>query len=278
MTAGPRFLGIGAQKAGTTWLWENLREHPQLWLPVVKELHWFDVQYPSSVFPAGSRPYRHRTGLSRYRPLLRYPALNNARWLWQFYHSLHSDDDYLALFNVQGEQLTGEITPAYATLDVKTVQHVHALLPDDCRIVLILREPVERLWSGLRMHCRKNGTDWRALSMDELNALAAKPAHAVRSDYAYTLQNWSVFSDRLGVFFYENLCAAPQEFLVSVLRFLNVDDAWKSPYLTKISNAGHEHLGVPDAFRAHWQQHYQATVDAVRKHVGRLPSAWEALS
>ncbi len=278
MTAGPRFLGIGAQKAGTTWLWENLREHPQLWLPVVKELHWFDVQYPPSMFPAGSRPYQHRTGVSRYRPLLRYPSLGNARWLWQFYHAVHSDDDYLALFDDSPEQLAGEITPAYATLDAATVQRVHGLLADDCRIVLILREPIDRLWSGLRMHCRKNGIDWRALSMDELNALAAKPAHAVRSDYAYTLQNWSVFGDRLGVFFYEDLCAAPQIFLANVLQFLNVDAAWQSPHLAKVSNAGYEHSGVPDAFRAHWQQRYQPVIDAVRSRVGRVPANWELQS
>lgn len=29
----PDFLGIGAQKAGTSWLWENLRRHPGIWMP-----------------------------------------------------------------------------------------------------------------------------------------------------------------------------------------------------------------------------------------------------
>jgi len=38
----PDFLGIGAQKAGTTWLYENLRHHPELYLPEPKELHYFD--------------------------------------------------------------------------------------------------------------------------------------------------------------------------------------------------------------------------------------------
>ena len=41
----PDFLGIGAQKAGTTWLHENLRKHPQLFLPEEKELHYFDWHY-----------------------------------------------------------------------------------------------------------------------------------------------------------------------------------------------------------------------------------------
>jgi len=38
----PDFLCIGAQKSGTTWLYHNLGLHPQIWLPIVKELHHFN--------------------------------------------------------------------------------------------------------------------------------------------------------------------------------------------------------------------------------------------
>ncbi len=41
----PDFLCIGAQKAGTTWLHENLKMHPEIFLPARKELHYFDWQY-----------------------------------------------------------------------------------------------------------------------------------------------------------------------------------------------------------------------------------------
>lgn len=36
------FLGIGAQKAGTTWLYEMLRQHPGLGFPAGKEVHFWD--------------------------------------------------------------------------------------------------------------------------------------------------------------------------------------------------------------------------------------------
>ncbi len=36
------FLGIGAQKSGTTWLHQNLVRHPDLFLPPSKELHFWD--------------------------------------------------------------------------------------------------------------------------------------------------------------------------------------------------------------------------------------------
>lgn len=42
MHAPPDFIGIGAPKAGTTWLYYQLKDHPDLWLPPVKELHYFN--------------------------------------------------------------------------------------------------------------------------------------------------------------------------------------------------------------------------------------------
>src|SRR5205085_9115453 len=39
---GPDFLCMGAQRAGTGWLYEQLRNHPDFWMPPLKELHYFD--------------------------------------------------------------------------------------------------------------------------------------------------------------------------------------------------------------------------------------------
>ena len=44
----PDFLGIGAQKAGTTWLGRNLQAHPEVWMPRVKEVHYFDEKIHES--------------------------------------------------------------------------------------------------------------------------------------------------------------------------------------------------------------------------------------
>ena len=37
----PDFLIIGAPRAGTSWLWEMLKEHPDIDLPEVKEPFFF---------------------------------------------------------------------------------------------------------------------------------------------------------------------------------------------------------------------------------------------
>lgn len=41
----PAFLGLGAQKAGTTTLHCLLAQHPQVYLPAAKELHYFSLHY-----------------------------------------------------------------------------------------------------------------------------------------------------------------------------------------------------------------------------------------
>lgn len=42
------FLGIGAQKAGTTWLFTQLERHPELSFPLGKEVHFWNNSYDRS--------------------------------------------------------------------------------------------------------------------------------------------------------------------------------------------------------------------------------------
>jgi hypothetical protein len=45
----PNFLCVGAQKAGTTTLHEVLKQHPDIFLPQIKEPHFFDEHYAKGV-------------------------------------------------------------------------------------------------------------------------------------------------------------------------------------------------------------------------------------
>ena len=40
--SGPDFICIGMQKAGTRWLYQQLRGHPEFWMPPIKELNFFN--------------------------------------------------------------------------------------------------------------------------------------------------------------------------------------------------------------------------------------------
>jgi hypothetical protein len=58
----PDFLGIGAQKSGTSWLHLNLRQHPDAFLPELKELHYFDQRFqePLATYAKYFSPARNR--------------------------------------------------------------------------------------------------------------------------------------------------------------------------------------------------------------------------
>ena len=63
----PHFLGIGAQKAGMTWLAQHLSRHPNVFMPEKKELHYFDrpTRYPSPDILADDHPLARCLGLRR---------------------------------------------------------------------------------------------------------------------------------------------------------------------------------------------------------------------
>ena len=127
----PRFLGIGAQKAGTTWLYENLRRHPALWLPPVKELHYLDQKPPH----LSKRLFGKATPMRTAREHLRAQLLAFARgrgdrrelaWAARYCLLPRSDAWYRSLFPEDGERMPGEICPGYARLDAEAVGLVQA--------------------------------------------------------------------------------------------------------------------------------------------------------
>jgi hypothetical protein len=96
----PDFLVIGAQKAGTTWLYAQLQNHPQVWLPPIKEIHYFDRSRRPLVLDAlGSR--HQRAMLWRWvKPGLvdvsRHPS--HLSWHGRFYLMARSDAWYAKCF------------------------------------------------------------------------------------------------------------------------------------------------------------------------------------
>ncbi len=45
----PNFIGIGAQRAATTWMYHCLREHPEIFASEKKELHFFDENFEKGI-------------------------------------------------------------------------------------------------------------------------------------------------------------------------------------------------------------------------------------
>lgn len=109
----PDFLCVGASRAGTTSLHDILRQHPHIYLPPMKESHFFDIDA------------NYQKGAEWYRGVI--------------------------FKDRREEELAGEITPAYMLYDF-VPQRIHATLGDAVKLLFLLRNPAERAISHYRMN------------------------------------------------------------------------------------------------------------------------------
>ena len=78
-------------------------------------------------------------------------------------------EKYAALFRFKGERLSGDISPGYYDLDGDTIGAIARRFPQ-IKIVLMVREPLERVWSHLSMRSREGHFDAGLLA--DVNAFA----------------------------------------------------------------------------------------------------------
>ena len=109
----PSFIIVGAQKAGTSALFEMLAKHPGILAPVTKEMHHFNVE---ASYAQGMGHYLSQFPI---RPLRRDP-------------------------------ITFEATPAYLFHAATVAPRIKEHLPE-VTCVAILRDPVKRAYSAWNM-------------------------------------------------------------------------------------------------------------------------------
>ena len=134
MEHGPDFLCVGAEKSGTTWLYDNIRHHPDIWLPPspFKELHYFDDKAPNKKLLHLGR-FNHGGLIRRYSPLIHSPNIETLRWLWRFnHHNNGSMHWYRSLFTKKGK-LCGDITPLYSTMDARGIEYTRKVVGSGCK-------------------------------------------------------------------------------------------------------------------------------------------------
>jgi hypothetical protein len=197
----PNFLVIGAQKSGTTSLYEYLRQHPQVFMGPVKEPDFF---------------------VSRGQPRADSPTM------------VLSMEDYVALFGEATDEVAiGEASHRYLPSE-EAVGRIAASLPD-VKLVAIVRNPVERAYSHW-LHNVRNGRetlDFRHALDAETERLAADPlsrfGYVTTGRYYRQLSRYlQAFSrERLRVYLFDDLAADPAALVRDLFRFLEVDDAFQ---------------------------------------------------
>src|SRR5215210_3954845 len=228
----PDFIGIGAQKAGTTWLYHNLRNHPGIWIPR-KEVHYFDQKIKetssfslrSKVFGKGEADKKWRTQVKHWTGVhLKNRSLPGLLWVYKFYMRAPGDDWYASIFEPRKGRIAGEITPNYSILDRAMISHVHELMPE-AKIILMTRNPIERAWSQAVMYFDKiEKQPVETVSVKQFRKFR-KNQSSLLTDYQRTLENWGSFfpEEQIFVGFLEDIHFYPNRLLKRLYSFLKVE-------------------------------------------------------
>lgn len=222
----PTFYVLGAQKAGTTWLFSTLSTHPEVGHATLKEVHYFD------------RAYRVKKGLKWYEKQFEKRSEN------------------------YGKKAVGDFTPKYlrmvhpecvannSAVPTDAMELLKAATPD-AKFVVILRNPVRRALSAYQHYLRKGtiaiGTSILDTAPDLDLLLAGR--------YAEQLEIWFKHFPReqFLILIYEddvNPDSMKAETFKRVCNFIGVDDSFTSenlydkfnhivnPFRTRLLNRG----------------------------------------
>jgi hypothetical protein len=184
---GVFLLGVGAQKAGTSWLYQQLHCRPDADFGCLKEYHVHDARSIEEL---------QRFRQLHWKPLQPRSWIQPRTWLrqWFIHHPGHYTEYFHWLLSrprLRGAKirLTGDITPSYALLSAGTLKDIKTNFQEHgipVKPVFLMRDPIERLISSQRMKLRKQGVRDAATEVASLRKRVAK-GRGLRSDYGQTL-------------------------------------------------------------------------------------------
>lgn len=207
----PNFVVIGAPKSGTTSLFYYLKQHPQIFLPTRKELHYF--AYPLlSEYACGPGDKETLSSLCATR---------------DEYESHYKD--------VAQETAIGEISPSYLYYADYAAERIREEL-GRVKIIAIVRDPVEKAYSQY-MHLIRDRRETLSFH-DALQAETARREarwsdiwrYAESSLYSARLQRYvaTFGAENVRVIPFAELTENPQSVLRDLFRFLGVDENFVS--------------------------------------------------
>lgn len=225
----PDFLGIGTTRGGSSWLYRVLSHHPCVWMPPVKELHYFDRPRHGVRTITFFRPRMIGVRLRDYLQGERKRSTGDSLWktlAWdrKFFFAPRSPEWYQSLFRPRPGQITGEVTPAYAILDERVIAEIVERNPD-LKAIYILRNPVDRAWSSVvNTLARKRKRRITDVPLGDLVNQARSVALSDRSDYASVIRRWrsALGEDQLFIGYMEEIGTDPRELIDRICAFLSI--------------------------------------------------------
>lgn len=275
------YIGVGATKSGTSWLHRELGRHPDVYFRGIKELHYFDTFDFGVNFFVDARKRRREQLMQEMQvspTRFRQRQLKDIDELARVMEIGRVDAEaYLAYLGkgMGSERVFGETTPGYNMLSKERLAQM-ANLTDDVRIVYLMRDPVERLWSHVRMQVKRESdkgdvlpaTAWSMLE----DAITGQERRITdRGEYASALAKLmeAIPAEKRYIGFFEDVVLGSG--FADVCRFLGLDPI--VPERTA-RNEG-KPLEMRSDLRQKAREYLAPQYDAVERHMGYLPEAWK---
>lgn len=161
-------LGVGAQKGGTTWLYQYLKRHPDCNMGLIKELAIWGAHYRPDLFQTVRRS--KTAGLEALAEAFAKPAIPPKKRARLLAHldalAIELDPDrymdYFTRLVAGGARLTGDISPNYAALEGTHFAEIRARIVAagfTPKVVFLMRDPVARAYSAMKMADRNAGKE-----------------------------------------------------------------------------------------------------------------------
>ena len=265
----PKILCIGAPKAGTTWMFDNLKEHPDIWT----------LPYKSTQYLAGrANLVRRLKWKRRWKEILNKVNSNNFLWhLDHFFYPVINDRWYERQFLPAGEKVSIDISPSYSTLNDEQVKRVKSLHPQ-IKVIFLLRNPIERMWSHSKLELLKNKKrNFDEVSSDEFLQFFDSETQMKRTDYLEIIHRWRpiIGQDNFLILFYDEIGEAPFSLLEKICAFMRVE--YRKEYFEKTAQRnifkGLE-IDMPEEYRSVLTGKYHQLISDIRNEFGGYANSW----
>ena len=291
MTEPALLFCVGATKAGTSWLYKYLHDHPDCALPAVKEAHYWDTFDAEA---CAQQVARFRQRLRELRT--RKEEARGAGRGWQVSNLNRRIDEMKKLIGVlEGDRsddrayldwlvggvtqtkLYADITPNYATLDDTLLARMVGISAQT-RVLFLIRDPLDRLWSHIRMQARRQRQAHEVYEKKANNILyrmlnRGQETHILeRGDYPSIIRKLRrvVPRDRLFITFTEEVMG--HNGVSPLAAFLGIDPA--TPKVGAPVHKGPE-VVMLDKLRPRAVKLLSEHYDWVSRNVGPLPDRWQ---
>lgn len=215
------FYIVGAAKSGTTSLYHYLDKHPDVFMSPIKEPHYFCKDIRCKNF---SQDYRKQVFFDT-KKYLSKPVLEKKHIAY-----LENIEEYIQLFRErEDESIVGEISTGYLYSRM-AAEEIYSY-NSDAKIVMVLRNPIERAFSHWMMNLRGRNicetSFLEAMRVDQdKNEKGWGNSHLyveLGLYYEQVKRYLDTFpKEHILVFLYEDLCADPSGFFKQLYDFLEV--------------------------------------------------------